>query len=94
MAESLQSSCPLPPCLPVTPTLTPLPNPGPNKGLIIGGVLATVAVGIVAAILLGRHGGGGLYLDAGAPLQMVLQFPLSLEVAKLPPPGAAAPGAQ
>lgn len=61
-----------------TPTLPPLPAVGPNKGLIIGLVASGVAVAVMVAILAG-HRSGGVYLDAGAKLDMVLQSPLSLD---------------
>jgi len=80
---SLQSSCPLPPCLPTTPTLTQPPMPGPNRGLIIGLVAAGTAVAIILGVALSRRG-GGMYLDAGSSLEMVLASPLPLDAAKLP----------
>jgi len=61
-----------------TPTLPPLPAVGPNKGIIIGLVASGVAVAVMVAILAG-HRSGGVYLDAGAKLDMVLQSPLSLD---------------
>ena len=83
MASSLQSSCPLPPCLPPPPTLTQPPMPGSKTGLFIGIAVATAAIAIVGAVVLSRRG-GGLYLDAGSSLEMVLGSPLPLDAAKLP----------
>ncbi len=64
------------------PGLTPPPSVGPSKGLIIGIGATAAATAIVTAVLLGRRG-GGLYLDAGSALEMVLTSPLPLDAAKL-----------
>jgi len=80
-AASLQSSCPLPPCLPAAPTLTQPPAPGSKTGLFVG--IASAALAIVSAVLFSRRG-GGMYLDAGSSLEMVLASPLPLDAAKLP----------
>ena len=80
---SLQSSCPLPPCLPATPTLTQPTMPGSKLGLFVGIAVATAAIAIIGAIVLSRRG-GGMYLDAGSSLEMVLASTLPLDAAKLP----------
>jgi hypothetical protein len=86
-ANSLQAF----PVLPQqSPTLTAPSTPGPDKGLIIGLGAAGVATAVVAAVVFG-HRGGGLYLDVGSPLDMVLAGPLSLDAAKLPAVAAAVP---
>jgi hypothetical protein len=68
-----------------TPTLTPPKAVGPNKGLIIGLGGGGVAAAAVLGILLG-HRGGGVYLDAGAKLEMALQSPLTLDLARVTAP--------
>jgi len=80
---SLQSSCPLPPCLPTTPTLTQPSTPGSKTGLFVGIAVATAAIAIIGAVAFRSHG-GGMYLDAGSSLEMVLASPLPLDAAKLP----------
>jgi hypothetical protein len=75
MAEGFQPS--------LAPTLTQPSLPGPKIGLFVGIAAAGTAL-MVAAILFGRHSGGGLYLDAGFALEMVLSMPLPLEPSKLP----------
>ena len=80
---SLQSSCPLPPCLPQTPTLTQPSMPGSKTGLFIGIAVASTALAIIAAVVL-SHRGGGMYLDAGSSIEMVLANALPLDAAKLP----------
>ena len=80
---SLQSSCPLPPCLPPTPTLTQPSMPGSRMGLAIGLAVATTAIAILATVILSRRG-GGMYLDAGSSIEMVLASALPLDAAKLP----------
>lgn len=80
---ALQSSCPLPPCLPQTPTLTPPPKPESKAGLFIGIAVATAAIAIIGAVAFSRHG-GGMYLDAGSSIEMVLASPLPLDAARLP----------
>jgi hypothetical protein len=83
MASGLQSSCPLPPCLPATPTLTQPSMPGSKTGLFVGIAVATAAVAIIGAVVFRGHG-GGMYLDAGSSLEMVLASALPLDAAKLP----------
>lgn len=69
--------------LQATPGLTPLPSVGPNKGLIIGLVASGVAAAVITGVAFGRRG-GGVYLDVGSALEMVLASPLPLDAAKLP----------
>jgi hypothetical protein len=83
MASSLQSSCPLPPCMPATPTLTQPPMPGSKTGLVIGIGVAITALAIIGAVVFSRRG-GGMYLDAGSSLEMVLASAIPLDAAKLP----------
>jgi hypothetical protein len=75
MASSLQSS--------TTPTLTQPSMPGSKTGLFVGIAVATAAVAIISAVVLRGHG-GGMYLDAGSSLEMVLASALPLDAAKLP----------
>jgi hypothetical protein len=67
------------------PVLTPPPSPGPNKGLIIGTTVAAAVATMVLLAVLG-HRGGGLDLATGAPFEMTLQTPLSLDPNQLPAP--------
>jgi hypothetical protein len=74
MASNLQASQGLTPPAPV----------GPNKGLIIGLAAGGAATAIITAVVFGRRG-GGVYLDVGSALEMVLANPLLLDKAKLAP---------
>jgi len=75
MASSLQSS--------TMPTLSQPSTPGSKTGLFAGIAVATAAIAIIGAVAFRSHG-GGMYLDAGSSLEMVLASPLPLDAAKLP----------
>lgn len=74
------------------PTLPPLPSNGPSPGVLLG-VTAGAGVGILALTLaLAHHRAGSadfLLFDNGWQLQMVLQQPLTLDVAKIAATGKA-----
>ena len=62
------------------PPLPPLPHSGPHTGLIVGGVVATAAVGILAIVFAGHHRGNGVLFDSGWQFDMVLQAPLAIDL--------------
>lgn len=72
MAFAGQQSPPAPP---------PLPHSGPNTGLIVGGLVGTAAIGILAVVLLGHHhAGNALLFDTGWQFDMVLQSPVMIDM--------------
>ena len=72
------------------PTLQPLPT---HTGAIVGIAIAGAASGIVALILMAHHNGAGngVLFDTGWQFEMVLESPLTLDVASF---GAANSSAQ
>lgn len=62
------------------PPLPPLPHSGPNTGLIVGGVVVTAAVGILALVFAGHHRGNGVLFDSGWQFDMALQTPLVIDL--------------
>jgi hypothetical protein len=80
---------------PQLPGQPPMQPPGPHFGAAIGAGIAAMAAGIVVAVLLARHGGGGngILFDTGWQFEMVLKSPVSINAASIA--GAVAPsGAQ
>ena len=51
------------------------------KGLAIGSITGLAVGGVVSLVLLARS--KGFYLDAGSPVEMILQKPLSLEQSRV-----------
>ncbi len=64
------------------PTLTQPKMPS-HKGLIIGLTASSAAAAVIWGVLASRSG-GGLYLEAGSPVDMILATPLTLDSARLP----------
>lgn len=62
------------------PPLPPLPHSGPSTGLIVGGVVATAAVGILAFVFAGHHRGNGVLFDSGWQFDIALQTPLVIDL--------------
>jgi len=75
--------------------LPPLPNPGSHVGAIVGVTVGTAVAGIVVAVLLAHHQGGGsvVLFDTGWQFEMVLQSSLSVDAASVAA-AAATPSAQ
>jgi hypothetical protein len=73
---------------PVPPTLPPLPKVGPSKGLVIGIGLGVLAGVLVITAIVAHHHPTDLYLDAGSKFDLILQSPLTLEAASIPPASA------
>jgi hypothetical protein len=69
--------------LPPLPPLPPLPKP--NVGVIVGVVAGVAVVGIVAAILVGRHRGAPDYTlyDVGSQFDLVFQTAITLDGARV-----------
>jgi len=76
---------------PQSPTLPTMPKIGPNVGAIAGVAIGASVAGTIGLILLSRHNGGGngVLLDAGWQFEMVLQSPLSVDVASVAAAAAA-----
>lgn len=77
------------------PGQPPTQPPSPHFGAAIGAGIGAMAAGIVVAVLLARHGGGGngILFDTGWQFEMVLKSPVSVNAASIA--GAVAPsGAQ
>ena len=62
------------------PPLPPLPHSGPSTGLIVGGVVGTVAVGVLALVFAGHHRGNGVLFDSGWQFDIALQTPLVIDL--------------
>jgi type IV secretion system protein VirB10 len=63
------------------PPLPPLPHSGPNTGLIVGGMVGTAAIAVLAIVLTGHHrAGNALLFDTGWQFDMVLQNPLVIDL--------------
>jgi hypothetical protein len=59
----------------------PLPHSGPNTGLIVGGMVGTAAIAVLAIVLTGHHrAGNALLFDTGWQFDMVLQNPLVIDL--------------
>lgn len=73
------------------PGQPPMQPPGPHFGAALGAGIGAVAAGIVVAVLLARHGGGGngILFDTGWQFEMVLKSPVSINAASIA--GAVAP---
>jgi hypothetical protein len=68
-----------------SPGQPPMQPPGPHFGAAIGAGIGAMAAGIVVAVLLARHGGGGngILFDTGWQFEMVLKSPVSINVASI-----------
>jgi hypothetical protein len=62
------------------PPLPPLPHSGPSTGLIVGGLVGTAAVGILALVFAGHHRGNAVLFDSGWQFDMALQTPLVIDL--------------
>ncbi len=72
---------PTPPTdLPPPPAPLPQQHMKTGKGLFIGLAAASVAGAVLTALLL--HRGPDLYLEAGAQMEMVLEAPLTIDLAR------------
>jgi hypothetical protein len=68
------------------PPLPPPPAPPSHMGLAIGVVVGGVVAGVVAIVLVAKHGVGlsnSILFDTGWQFEMVLQSPLSVDVASV-----------
>jgi type IV secretion system protein VirB10 len=70
---------------PQSTTLPPLPRVGPSIGAIAGVAIGVSVAGAVGLVLLNRHSGrgSGVLFDAGWQFEMVLQSPMSVDVASV-----------
>jgi len=71
---------------PPTPTLPPLPQVGPPKGLVIGSVLGGFAAFTIGMLALAHHRANSYdypVFDSGWQFQMVLDTPVTLDVAQV-----------
>lgn len=62
------------------PPLPPLPHSGPSTGIIVGGVVGTVAVGVLALVFAGHHRGNSVLFDSGWQFDIALQTPLVIDL--------------
>jgi type IV secretory pathway VirB10-like protein len=71
----------------------PLPKLGPSKGEVIGISVGVLAAVLIVGLVVAQHHHNDLYLDAGAPIEMILQSPLTLDASQIAAASSgAAPG--
>jgi hypothetical protein len=70
---------------PQSSALPTMPKIGPSVGAIAGVAIGVSVAGTIGLVLLSRHNGGGsgVLFDAGWQFEMVLQNPLSVDVASV-----------
>jgi hypothetical protein len=81
---------------PQSSTLPTMPKIGPSVATIAGVAIGVSVAGTIGLVLLSRHNGGGsgVLFDAGWQFEMVLQSPLSVDVASAAAAAAVTPTAQ